>query len=209
MTAAVLYGKEDVKIEKVPIPRVGEGEALIKVQVALTCGTDLKVYQRGYHARMIVPPVPLGGQGGCRPDPLVQAHLHVWVRLALTMLVADRLMGDAKPIDCNDDIKAALPLAMRFQMHLDIEALLVESHRGARGDPRLAEILSAPITKYQAAGLYTLEVFPLLGERVFDLEEICEVRGGVDPDVEIEGLRLVIEDLQGLRGIPVPRSAFE
>ncbi len=32
MTAAVLYGKEDVKIEKVPIPRVGEGEVLIKVR---------------------------------------------------------------------------------------------------------------------------------------------------------------------------------
>ncbi len=60
MTAAVLYGKEDVKIEKVPIPRVGQGEALIKVQVALTCGTDLKVYQRGYHARMIVPPALFG-----------------------------------------------------------------------------------------------------------------------------------------------------
>ena len=60
MTAAVLYGKEDVKIEKVPIPRVGEGEVLIKVQVALTCGTDLKVYQRGYHAKMIVPPALFG-----------------------------------------------------------------------------------------------------------------------------------------------------
>lgn len=60
MTAAVLYGKEDVKIEKVPIPRVGDGEVLIKVQVALTCGTDLKVYQRGYHARMIVPPALFG-----------------------------------------------------------------------------------------------------------------------------------------------------
>ena len=60
MTAAVLYGKEDVKIEKVPIPRLGEGEVLIKVQVALTCGTDLKVYQRGYHARMIVPPALFG-----------------------------------------------------------------------------------------------------------------------------------------------------
>jgi len=47
MTAAVLYGKEDVKIERVPIPRVGDGEVLIKVQVALTCGTDLKVYARG------------------------------------------------------------------------------------------------------------------------------------------------------------------
>jgi L-iditol 2-dehydrogenase len=60
MTAAVLYGKEDIKIEKVPIPRVGEGEVLVKVQVALTCGTDLKVYQRGYHARMIVPPALFG-----------------------------------------------------------------------------------------------------------------------------------------------------
>src|SRR5512135_194297 len=60
MTAAVLYGKEDVKIEKVPIPHVEEGEVLIKVQVALTCGTDLKVYQRGYHARMIVPPALFG-----------------------------------------------------------------------------------------------------------------------------------------------------
>ncbi len=60
MTAAVLYGKEDVKIEKVPLPRVGQGEVLIKVQVALTCGTDLKVYQRGYHARMIVPPALFG-----------------------------------------------------------------------------------------------------------------------------------------------------
>jgi len=60
MTAAVLYGKEDVKIEQVPIPRLGKGEVLIKVQVALTCGTDLKVYQRGYHARMIAPPALFG-----------------------------------------------------------------------------------------------------------------------------------------------------
>jgi L-iditol 2-dehydrogenase len=60
MTAAVLYGKEDVKIEQVPIPGVEDGEVLIKVQVALTCGTDLKVYRRGYHARMIVPPALFG-----------------------------------------------------------------------------------------------------------------------------------------------------
>lgn len=60
MTAAVLYGKEDVKIERVPVPRVGTGEVLVKVEVALTCGTDLKVYQRGYHARMIVPPALFG-----------------------------------------------------------------------------------------------------------------------------------------------------
>jgi L-iditol 2-dehydrogenase len=60
MTAAVLYGKEDVKIERVPIPHLADGEVLVKVEVALTCGTDLKVYQRGYHARMIVPPALFG-----------------------------------------------------------------------------------------------------------------------------------------------------
>src|SRR5213595_3872300 len=60
MTAAVLYGKEDIKIEKVPIPRLEDGEVLVKVQVALTCGTDLKVFRRGYHARMIVPPALFG-----------------------------------------------------------------------------------------------------------------------------------------------------
>ena len=60
MTAAVLYGKGDVKIEKVPIPTLERGEVLVKVNVALTCGTDLKVFQRGYHARMIVPPALFG-----------------------------------------------------------------------------------------------------------------------------------------------------
>lgn len=60
MTAAVLYGKEDIKIEKVPIPPLEIGEVLVKVNVALTCGTDLKVFQRGYHARMIVPPALFG-----------------------------------------------------------------------------------------------------------------------------------------------------
>jgi L-iditol 2-dehydrogenase len=39
---------------------VGDGEVLVKVEVALTDGTDLKVFQRGYHARMIVPPALFG-----------------------------------------------------------------------------------------------------------------------------------------------------
>jgi len=60
MTAAVLYGKEDIKIERVPIPSLGEGEILVRVHAALTCGTDLKVYRRGYHAKMLVPPALFG-----------------------------------------------------------------------------------------------------------------------------------------------------
>jgi L-iditol 2-dehydrogenase len=60
MTAAVLYGKQDVRIEQVPVPRVESGEVLVRIKAALTCGTDLKVYRQGFHARMIVPPSVFG-----------------------------------------------------------------------------------------------------------------------------------------------------
>jgi len=60
MTAAVLHGREDLRIEQVPMPRAGRGEMVVRVHAALTCGTDLKVYRRGYHARMLKPPIPFG-----------------------------------------------------------------------------------------------------------------------------------------------------
>jgi L-iditol 2-dehydrogenase len=60
MTAAVLYGSEDLKIEKVEIPALGPDDALVRVKVALTCGTDLKVWKQGFHARMITPPAIFG-----------------------------------------------------------------------------------------------------------------------------------------------------
>src|ERR1700730_13915011 len=56
MTAAVLYGSEDLRIEKIDVPLVAADEVLLRVRLALTDGTDLKVWQRGYHARMIQPP---------------------------------------------------------------------------------------------------------------------------------------------------------
>ncbi|NDQ58063.1 MAG: alcohol dehydrogenase catalytic domain-containing protein, partial [Acidipila sp.] len=60
MTAAVLYGREDLKVEEVAIPELADDEVLVRVKVALTCGTDLKVWKRGYHARMITPPALFG-----------------------------------------------------------------------------------------------------------------------------------------------------
>src|SRR6202161_3126820 len=60
MSAAILYGVEDLKIETVDIPEIKEDEVLVRVKVALTCGTDLKVWKRGYHARMIKPPALFG-----------------------------------------------------------------------------------------------------------------------------------------------------
>jgi L-iditol 2-dehydrogenase len=60
MKAAVLYGRGDVRIEDVDVPRPGPGEILLRTRAALTCGTDVKVFRRGYHARMIRPPALFG-----------------------------------------------------------------------------------------------------------------------------------------------------
>jgi L-iditol 2-dehydrogenase len=60
MLAAVLYGKEHLEIESVAVPELGPGDLLVRVRTALTCGTDVKVFRRGYHARMIVPPALFG-----------------------------------------------------------------------------------------------------------------------------------------------------
>jgi L-iditol 2-dehydrogenase len=64
MQAAVLYGKEDVRLESVPVPPIGPGELLVRVRTALTCGTDVKVFRRGYHAKMIQPPALFGHEMG-------------------------------------------------------------------------------------------------------------------------------------------------
>ncbi len=58
--AAVLYGKEQLRVEPTAVPAIGTGDILVRVKAALTCGTDVKVFLRGYHARMIVPPAVFG-----------------------------------------------------------------------------------------------------------------------------------------------------
>lgn len=60
MKAAVLYGKEDVRVEEIGPVKLKAGEVRIAIEAALTCGTDLKVFKRGYHAKMIVPPAVFG-----------------------------------------------------------------------------------------------------------------------------------------------------
>src|SRR2546423_9402653 len=60
MKAAILYGQEQIRIEEVADRPLQAGEVRIDIQAALTCGTDLKVFKRGYHAKMIVPPAVFG-----------------------------------------------------------------------------------------------------------------------------------------------------
>lgn len=60
MKAAVLHGREDVRVEEVAERVLAPGEVRVRVEAALTCGTDLKVFKRGYHAKMLTPPCVFG-----------------------------------------------------------------------------------------------------------------------------------------------------
>ena len=60
MKAALLYGVRDLKVEKVDKPTVGSGEVLVRVKAATTCGTDLKIFQRGYVEGVIELPTVFG-----------------------------------------------------------------------------------------------------------------------------------------------------
>lgn len=60
MKAAMLYGVKDLRVEDVEVPEVDAGEVLVKVKAATTCGTDLKILQRGYIERVIKLPTIFG-----------------------------------------------------------------------------------------------------------------------------------------------------
>jgi L-iditol 2-dehydrogenase len=64
--AAVLYGREDLRLEQVKDPTPGPGEIVMEVTTATTCGTDLKVWRRGGHARMLKPPTLFGHEAAGR-----------------------------------------------------------------------------------------------------------------------------------------------
>lgn len=49
MKAALFYGPRDIRVEEIAIPALGDEEVLVRVQTALTCGTDLKIFMRGTH----------------------------------------------------------------------------------------------------------------------------------------------------------------
>jgi len=48
MLAVRFYKPGELRAEQVPIPEPGPGELIVKSAVALTCGTDVKMYRRGH-----------------------------------------------------------------------------------------------------------------------------------------------------------------
>lgn len=54
MKAALLYGPEDLRVEEVPEP---QGEVIVEVHAATTCGTDVKMWRHGHR---VLGPYPCG-----------------------------------------------------------------------------------------------------------------------------------------------------
>ena len=50
MLAAVYRGVNDVRLETVPVPKMGAGEILVRVHTCGVCGTDLKKISTGSHS---------------------------------------------------------------------------------------------------------------------------------------------------------------
>jgi L-iditol 2-dehydrogenase len=53
----MFYQPGDIRVEEAPIPQPGPGEVVVENKVALTCGTDVKIYKRGYRFE---PPFAMG-----------------------------------------------------------------------------------------------------------------------------------------------------
>lgn len=56
MKAMVFYGPGQLRYEDLPVPVPQEGEALVRIEAALTCGTDVKTLRRGHP--VMIPRVP-------------------------------------------------------------------------------------------------------------------------------------------------------
>jgi L-iditol 2-dehydrogenase len=46
MKAAITFGPRDIRVEEVPIPRIDEGEVLVKVKAVGICGSDLHYHRK-------------------------------------------------------------------------------------------------------------------------------------------------------------------
>ena len=60
MKAVLFYGPKEIKLVDVPVPKPGAGEVLVKIEAALTCGTDFKAYRQGHRVLLGDLPSPFG-----------------------------------------------------------------------------------------------------------------------------------------------------
>jgi len=162
MSAAVLYGKEQLRIERVSVPQLGPGDVLVRVRAALTCGTDVKVFRRGYHAKMIVPPAVFGHEmAGIVEEvaPGVEsfepgAFEHALNRLGLERLQPHMDQTQRWDRDLSQDEQIALAFA-RILMHKPAW-VLVDDTFGSLDDETLERVTDVFAQELAQTGLINI-----------------------------------------------------
>jgi len=86
MTAAVFYGPDDLRIEQVATPKIGQSEVLIRVRTCGICGTDLNMFTGDFQVRRL---------------PLIPGHEFSGEIVALGDQVVELNVGDRVTADIN------------------------------------------------------------------------------------------------------------
>jgi L-iditol 2-dehydrogenase len=60
MKAARLFGKDDLRVEEMPAPEIGEGEILLRTVCASVCGTDIRMFKHGHAQATATSPLVIG-----------------------------------------------------------------------------------------------------------------------------------------------------
>lgn len=91
MKAARFYAPRDVRVEQVALPALKPGELLLKMEAALTCGTDLKCFKRDHPVLLGQErPAPFGHEGcGRVVDMMLDPELPMRVSVGQRVVAAN------------------------------------------------------------------------------------------------------------------------
>lgn len=87
MRAAVLHGVDDVRIEDVPVPPIGEHQVLVQVAAVGVCGSDVHYHRQGRIADFVV------------EEPMILGHEASGVIVAVGPAVAQERVGQRVSIE--------------------------------------------------------------------------------------------------------------
>ena len=138
MIAARLFGKEDLRVEEMPVPKIGPGEVLLRTAVASVCGTDIRMLKHG-HAQATA------------ESPLVIGHEMAGTIAALGDGVGDFQLGQRVCVAPNYN-PVASRLTVAGEGHLD------PSYRalGIHEDGAFAEYVRIPALAVQQGNIFPI-----------------------------------------------------
>ncbi len=228
MRAVVFYGPNDLRDEELPRPAPGPGEVVLRIEAALTCGTDVKTLRRG-HPVMIprlptvfghemagtVAAVGAGVRGFSEGDRVVAANSAPCGRCHLCLAARPNLCEDLLFVNGAYAEYIALPPRL-VDRNLVRLAQGTPAARGAFAEPLACALLGVERGRIDAG--QTVAVFGhgplgcliamlatarkarviLLGKRGWRLERVRQL--GLAEIVDTVGLPDVVDEIRGLTG---------